>query len=68
VNQAEASAVGQLLVDEVDVVVIGADAAQTFRNCSHHLECHLEVGVAERNLDELTRLRVVINCQDADEA
>ena len=67
VNQAQAGAVGQPLVDEIDVVIIAADAAQAFDDRADHLECQLEMRVAQRHLDELARLRVVIDRQDPNE-
>ena len=66
-DEAQAGVVGKPLIDQVDVVVVGADPAQAFRSRADHLEHSLEMRVGQRHLDELARLRVVVNRQDPDD-
>jgi hypothetical protein len=49
------------LIDEIDVVIVAADAPQAFGNRAHDFERHLEVGFGERDFYQLTRLRIVID-------
>jgi hypothetical protein len=68
VDEADAGAVGQQLIHEVDVVVVGADPPQPFPDGTHHLEDELEGRGAQRHLDELTRLGIVVDGKHADDA
>ena len=65
-DQVEASAVGKLLIDKVDVVVVGLDPLETRDGGDDDLDGSVEVRVHERHFDQRLRLRVVVDQQDAD--
>src|SRR5581483_65798 len=60
-NQVDAGAVGQALIDEVDVVIAPADPFEAGGDGGRDLDVALEMRVHERHLDQRLRLRVVVD-------
>ncbi len=65
-DQIETRAVGEPLIDEINVVFVGLDALEACRRGGDDLDLPLEVRVEQRHLDERLRLRVVVDQQDGD--
>ena len=66
-NQIHAGAVRQLLIDEVEIVIVLADALESDPDVGDHVEGHLKPRVGQRHLDQRSRLRVVVDDQNADD-
>ena len=65
-DQLDAGAVGKLLIDQVDVVLIGLDADRCLTDAvADDVDVSLERGIGERHVDQRSRLRVVVHEQDA---
>ena len=65
-DDADASAIRQLLIDEVDIVLVSQDALEAHPRGRCDIDVWLEGGVGKRHLDQRTRLGVVVNQQDPD--
>jgi hypothetical protein len=68
VDQADAGAIGQPVIDQINVVLVGLDALEARRHRRRDLDDALEVRVHERHLDERQSLRVVVHDQQTEMA
>ena len=65
-DEVDAGAVGQPVIDEIDVVLVGLDAFEPGRDGGRDLDVALEVRVHQGHLDQRQRLRIVVNHEQAD--